>query len=72
MMFWYRQCAVCDQGQLWICEDVSRGHLYLHCDECEWGCRDPERAGDRAAYFLTLNESFESRDADRATIERYG
>jgi hypothetical protein len=71
----YKPCPLCGfggGGRLTIWEDLSNDRLYLHCDECEWGWRDPEKAEDPAAGFLTLDEEFEARPADWETIQRYG
>ena len=71
--YWYKPCPLCSgQGRLTIFEDLTSKRLYLHCDECEQGWRDPGRVNDPTAGFLTLNEEFEARPADAATIERYG
>ena len=59
-------------GRLHIFEDLSRNELYLHCDECEWGWRNPEEASSPDAAFMTVTEEFEARLADWNTIQRYG
>lgn len=72
--YWYKPCPRCGfggGGRLTIFEDVTNGRLYLHCDECEWGWWDPERADDPSAGFLTLVEEFEACPADWSTIQRY-
>lgn len=72
-VYWYRTCPHCDgQGRLIITKDVTANRLYLHCDECEWGWRDPERVDNADAKFLTLNESFGAEDATREDIGRHG
>jgi len=71
--YWFRTCPLCSgQGRLGIFEDITNCRLYLHCEECEQGWWDPEKAHDPSAGFLTLNEEFEARPADWATIQRYG
>jgi len=54
--------------------DATHDNLYLHCEECEWGWRDPvaAAAGDLKASFLTLLEHFESEPATGEEIERRG
>ncbi|AGC46190.1 hypothetical protein MYSTI_04901 [Myxococcus stipitatus DSM 14675] len=52
--YWYKECSFCHQGRLLIARDTGRGSLYLHCEECEHGWRDPERIDDPSARFLTL------------------
>lgn len=69
---WMRNCANCGQGRLLIMKDLSNDSLYLHCEDCEWGWRDPEKADNVASAFLTLNEEFEAAPASRAEIERLG
>jgi hypothetical protein len=61
--YWYRTCPICRQGRLLIFKDLTRNELYLHCEECEWGWRDPDAAESRGAAFLTLDEEFESAPA---------
>jgi len=70
--FWYQECSFCRQGRLLIAKDVTHDALYLHCEECERGWRDPEAAGDRSASFLTLNEDFEGSFPDEAEISLAG
>jgi hypothetical protein len=70
---WYRTCTHCDgQGRLILTKDTHANSLYLHCDECEWGWRDPQRVNDPNAKFLTLNEPFEADHATREEIDRHG
>lgn len=72
--YWYKACPRCGfsgGGRLTIFEDLTNHCLYLHCDECEWGWRDPQKADDLSAAFLTLTESFEAHLADWHDIERY-
>lgn len=66
--FWYKTCTSCDEGRLFIVEDLSRQRLYLHCEECESGFNDPLTLRDS---FLTLDLDYECSFADRQTIERY-
>jgi len=61
--YWARQCVFCGQGRLMIMKDLAQNELYLHCEECEWGWRDPEEAGGREGMFLTLSEPFDARPA---------
>lgn len=71
--YWMRLCPCCDgQGRLVIMKDLSHDALYLHCEECEWGWRDPEKASDVAAGFLTLAEVFQARSASMDDITRHG
>lgn len=53
-------------------KDLSNHSLYLHCEECEWGWREPEKTDDVGSAFLTLVEDFEAEPASRAEIERHG
>jgi hypothetical protein len=39
---------------------LTNDELYLHCEECEVGWRDPATASDPSAGFLTLDEEFET------------
>jgi len=52
--------------------DVSSDSLYLHCEECEWGWRNPEEANNVASGFLTLDADFEAEPATKGDIDRYG
>lgn len=71
--YWMRTCVHCNgQGRLLIMKDLSTNSLYLHCEECEWGWRDPEKADDVGWAFLTLDEDFEAEPASSAEIERHG
>jgi hypothetical protein len=49
-----------------VMKNLSSGLLYLHCEECESGWRDPLKVNDLTAKFLTLDEDF---DAEIATWE---
>jgi hypothetical protein len=70
--YWTRICPICSEGRLLIFKDLTRGTLYLHCEECEWGWRDAALADQRNAGFLTLNEEFESEPADIEEIRARG
>ncbi len=73
MKYWYTTCINCNgQGRLFITKDVTANRLYLNCEECEWGWRDPEQVDNPEAKFLTLNESFEAEDATSEEIDRHG
>jgi hypothetical protein len=68
-----RTCLHCGgQGRLLILKDSSSGGLYLHCEECEWGWRDPEKTDDIGSAFLTLDEDFDSEVPSRDEIEERG
>jgi hypothetical protein len=71
--FWMRTCVNCGgQGRLFIMKDLSNHSLYLHCEECECGWRDPEKTRDLESAFLTLDENFESEPATMTDIEEAG
>ena len=70
--FWYRTCPVCEQGRLLLFKDLTANRLYLHCEECEWGWHDPERAADKDAGFLTLDQQFEAAPASVDDIQSFG
>lgn len=72
--YWTSTCARCGQGRLLVFLDTTADDLYLHCEECEQGWRDPVAAqeGDLSASFLTLEEEFESVAATAAEIEKRG
>lgn len=70
--YWYKECSFCHQGRLLILRDKQRGELYLHCEECESGWRDPERADDTKSRFLTLNEDFDSECPTGEEIDSAG
>jgi hypothetical protein len=69
---WTRNCPNCGQGRVLILENLNERKLYLHCEECEWGWRDPERATDAKDGFLTLNESFQTRVPTSEEIRERG
>lgn len=54
-----------------IFKDLARDELYLHCEECEWGWRNPDTANRQDAAFLTLDEKFESAPATSADVIRF-
>ena len=70
--FWHRECSLCRQGRLLIAKDTTHNVLYLHCEECEHGWRDPETTEDTKASFLTLLEDFEGSFPDEAEIDLAG
>ena len=70
--FWYTECPLCRQGRLLIARDLSSDALYLHCEECEQGWRDPNVAADPSAGFLTLSEEFEMEFPDETCIDERG
>lgn len=59
--YWVGNCSLCGQGRLVVMKDLVQSALYAQCEECEWGWRDPEQIGNRAAAFLTLLEYFTPR-----------
>lgn len=71
-MFWFRTCPVCDQGLLFIEEDIARQELVFHCDECEWVFRNAGEVESRRPSFLSEITDVDLRRADFATIQRYG
>ena len=71
--FWYQTCPLCaGQGRLLVFKNLSSEKLYLHCEECEWGWKDPKLAHLRESGFLTLDEDFESIPASAADIREFG
>ena len=70
--FWSGLCPVCGVGRLLVFKDLSAHSLYLHCEECEWGWRDPERSNSSASGFLTLDEDFEAEVATELEIRKHG
>ena len=72
-MFWLGTCPSCHhQGRLVVMHDQTRDRLYLHCEECESGWRDPERVGDLTTRFLTLDEEFQAEPATEDDLSRRG
>lgn len=49
-------------------KNLRTASLYLHCEECEMGYRDPEAAGTGTG-FLTLDEDFDAEPASLQEIE---
>jgi len=71
--YWMRPCIHCNgQGRLLIMKNLSTNSLYLHCEECEWGWRQPDRTDDVEAAFLTLQENFQAQPASAMEIEQAG
>ena len=70
--YWYTECPFCGQGRLTITKDATHESLYLHCDECEWGWRNPDSVVDPTAKFLTLDEDFVSENPTFSEIEQHG
>ena len=69
--YWFQVCPNCDgQGRLFICREKESGDLYLHCEECEWGFRDPRRCADASDGFLAIDG--ESDIATLSEIETAG
>jgi hypothetical protein len=72
-VFWLTTCPNCHhQGRLVVMHDQTRDRLYLHCEECESGWRDPDKVGDPSTRFLTLTEEFEAEPATAEDIRRHG
>ncbi len=71
--YWYTTCSNCKhQGRLMLMKNLSSGQLYLHCEECESGWRDPLKIDNLAAKFLTLDEEFDAELATWDDIEKAG
>ena len=68
--YWNTDCPVCAEGRLFIVENLSRGLLYLHCEECEAGFEDPQNLKTGVSY-LTLELDYECRFADPQTINKH-
>ena len=66
--FWYKDCPGCNEGRLFIVEDLTNHRLYLHCEECEAGFLDPL---DLTTNFLTLDLDYTCSLADMQTIKNY-
>lgn len=72
MRYWFKICPHCQQGKLYVFRDMSLDTPYLHCEECEWGWRNPEASSATSTGFLTLNEEFDAEWATREFIEASG
>lgn len=70
--FWCHECSFCRQGRLLIATDISSGTLYLHCEECERGWRNPAEASQPQTSFSTLSEEFDMRFPGEAEIDEAG
>jgi hypothetical protein len=62
--FWYRQCAVCEQGRLFVKTKAAEGPLYLLCEECFCAFDTPEEAsdGNNCREGIDLGGNFASQD----------
>jgi hypothetical protein len=71
--FWFQTCPVCrHQGRLIITRDDTHQSLYLHCDECEQGWRNPDEAHLPEKSFLTLAETYDTSFPTAAEIDAAG
>ena len=70
--YWYKTCPTCQEGRLFIVEDLSRHRLYLHCEEDELGFEDPLDLRNSDKIFLTLDFDYPCRFADWETINAHG
>lgn len=70
-LYWYKSCHHCEQGRLFLFLDTTNNRIYLHCEECEWGWKDPENLNPEAG-FLTLDEDFDAIPAKIDDIVRLG
>ena len=70
--YWTRNCSNCGQGRLLILENLNEQTLYLHCEECEWGWRDPEKSDDPKNGFLTITSPFATRAPNLEEIRERG
>ena len=70
MLYWLTVCSNCEQGRLFVFFDETAGRPYLHCEECEYGFRDPTRL-EKADAFLTLLEDFDAHSATREELARF-
>ncbi len=68
--YWFKACQHCEQGRLFIYMDITNDNLYLHCEECEWGWRDPNELSP-AHGFLTIDEDFDATPATMFDITRF-
>ena len=70
--FWLnKSCPVCEQGRLFVTEDITNHRLYLHCEECESAWLNPEEVlADKS--FLAINPDFETRIPSKETIQKFG
>jgi len=67
--FWLnKECPICEQGRLFVTEDITNQRLYLHCEECECGWLNPEEL-TKGKSFLAINPDFEERIPSKETIE---
>ena len=58
---WFKLCPRCDgQGRLFIVRDCSTGRLYLHCEECEYGFRNPEACANISDGFLAVGVRYDT------------
>ena len=71
-LFWLnKNCPVCDQGRLFVTEDITNQRLFLHCEECECAWLNPEEVtADKS--FLAINPDFETRMPSKETIQKFG
>lgn len=72
-LFWLdKNCSVCEQGRLFITEDITNERLYLHCEECEMAWLNPEEAGIADKGFLAINPNFKTRMPGIDKIQKFG
>ena len=61
------ECQFCGQGRLFPYREDDSGEVYLHCEECEWGWRHPERLTAEDG-FLTLDVPGDAQPASRDEV----
>ncbi|GKX52731.1 hypothetical protein [Budvicia aquatica] len=71
-IYWYKNCPNCNQGRLFVFDDITNKRLYLHCEECEMGWISPDDVDRNINKFLTLLEDFEAVEATYNQIRNYG
>ncbi len=66
-----KSCPICEQGRLFIIEDIINRRLLLHCEECECAWLNPaEIVAEKS--FLAINPDFETRIPNKNTIQEFG
>jgi hypothetical protein len=69
---YHRDCPYCEQDVLAIVEDLVAQRLFLWCGECDATWLAPEDVGKSDVPSVPSSERGRYRNADGATIRRFG
>ncbi len=53
--YWYVNCPVCEQGRLFVAVRDETKELFLECEECSTGWKNPEQVSANENGFLAIH-----------------